>query len=68
MVFSATRIGSTSGMPSQHRVTARTILLTSMGSCAPERLVTRIGLRGEGGAFKAKVGWVARFIRFFPGA
>ena len=49
MVFKATRIGSTSAMPSQHRVTARTILFTSMGSCAPDRLVTCMVARAEGG-------------------
>src|SRR3984957_12725542 len=57
MVFKATRIGSTSAMPSQQRVTARTILFTSMGSCAPERFVTLIGGRGDGGGFRLNSGW-----------
>src|SRR5262245_31338847 len=56
MVFSATRIGSTSARPSQLRVTARTILLTSTGSRAPLRLVTRICVRLEGGAVRLKEG------------
>jgi hypothetical protein len=56
MVFRAIRMGSTSGMPSQQRVIARTILFKSMGSCRPERLVTRMGTRGAGGGFKLKAG------------
>src|ERR1700730_2868807 len=53
MVLSATRIGSTSAMPSAQRVTARTILLRSTLSCAPERLVTRMG---------GRAGWVMRVM------
>src|SRR5450432_1065347 len=60
MVLSATRMGSTSGMPSLQRLTARTILLTSIGSCAPERLVTRMGLRGAGGELKFSAGCMTR--------
>src|SRR5437899_536626 len=56
MVFNATRIGSTALRPSQQRDTARTILLTSTGSCSPLRLVTRICVRAAGGAVSLKLG------------
>src|SRR5882757_6695201 len=56
MVLSAIRMGSTSGMSSQQRATARTILFRSTGSRRPDRLVTRIGLRGAGGGFRSKAG------------
>ncbi len=49
-------MASTSAKPSQHRVTARTILLTSTGSRAPLRLVTRICVRAVAGAVRLKDG------------
>src|ERR1700722_14779152 len=49
-------MGSTSMMPSQQRVTARTILFTSIGSCAPERFVTLMGTSAEGGGFRLNPG------------
>src|ERR1700733_6433075 len=57
MVLSATRIGSTSCRPSQQRVTARTILLTSTGSRLPLRLVTPMGLRAALGCVRRKLAW-----------
>src|SRR5271156_5265377 len=49
-------MGSTSAMPSQQRVTARTILFTSIGSWAPERFVTLMGTSAEGGGFRLNPG------------
>ncbi|CUQ65324.1 protein of unknown function [Candidatus Nitrospira inopinata] len=43
----ATRKGSTSDRPAQHRSTARTIFITSTGSVEPLRLVTRMVRWGE---------------------
>jgi hypothetical protein len=45
------------GEPSQQRVTARTILLTSTGSRSPQRLVTAIWLRAAGGDVRRKAAW-----------
>ena len=42
--------------PSQQRVTARTILLTSTGSWAPERFFTLMGTSAEGGGFRLNPG------------
>src|ERR1700728_1686413 len=49
-------MGSTSAMPSQQRVTARTLLFTSTGSWAPERFVTLMGTGAEGGGFRLNPG------------
>jgi len=43
-------------MPSQQRVTARTILFTSIGSWAPERFVTLMGTSAEGGGLRLNPG------------
>src|SRR5262245_40144604 len=47
MVRVATRRASTSPSPTQHRLTARTILLTSTGSLEPFRFLTRIEVWGR---------------------
>src|SRR5690606_36118677 len=47
IVLVATRNASTSSRPTQQRLTARTILLTSTGSRCPLRLVTRMVVRGS---------------------
>ena len=77
MVLSATRMGSTSGMPSQQRVTARTILLTSTGSCSAGALGDAHGIArrrrraqlerglGEGMREEAEA---CRFMTMFPGS
>ncbi len=58
MVFSAMRMASTSFRPSQQRLTARTILLTSTGSRSPLRLVTAMAVRAGCGEVSLKSDWM----------